>query len=577
MSPKTRLAINLMAVVVLGVVMIGWVVTQIIGPGVVNKPFAVTADFAAGGGVFSDQEVTYRGVLVGRVGEMNLNDDGVMIQLLIDPDWEGKIPADVTARVNSKSAVGEQYVNLIPKSDPGNEFLAEGDEISRADTSLSVDVQDLLASLEGVLGDVEPDETRRLVKTLSDSIGGKQSEIEAILEALATLSKTFAEVAPEQQRLLDNATVAGDAFLGTKDAFTEAIRAADEVFAGLGDEPEELEALFAANDKLAREGIDLLSRRGDELARGIGSLADFVDFQLKEKDTLIQTLDYVPDFLHAIEDSSIPWRSEGGEPYYRLRVGLVLDNVARSWPCKYKLPLEYERFHFQREPRRVVTNLKCKKEATEDQRAIMNSLVAALEEWAQDGPPLGLADLPISGQGFMWPLDGPITSPYGPRWGRMHTGIDIDGATGEPIIASAAGTVTMATYFSGYGNAVMIDHGGGVSTLYGHLSALDVREGDVVAQGEVIGSVGCTGNCTGDHLHFEIRVGGTPVDPLPYLPGGSSIASPTIPSMVPPSVPPSLPSPPPPGEGQSPPPESSEGSVSNPTDPLTPLLPSPSP
>jgi murein DD-endopeptidase MepM/ murein hydrolase activator NlpD len=126
--------------------------------------------------------------------------------------------------------------------------------------------------------------------------------------------------------------------------------------------------------------------------------------------------------------------------------------------------------------------------------------------------------LGTSAQGFIWPLNGPITSGYGPRWGRMHTGIDIDGYTGQPIVASKSGTVIVAAYYSGYGNAVIIDHGGGIATLYGHMSAFGVSNGNAIEQGTVVGNVGCTGSCTGDHLHFEVRVNGDPVNPLDYLP-----------------------------------------------------------
>ncbi len=128
-----------------------------------------------------------------------------------------------------------------------------------------------------------------------------------------------------------------------------------------------------------------------------------------------------------------------------------------------------------------------------------------------------VAILGKSSEGYIWPLNGNITSYYGPRWGRMHTGIDIDGATGQPTVASNSGTVILASSYSGYGNAVIIDHGG-VQTLYAHLSSFNVSEGQQVAQGEIVGAVGCTGSCTGDHLHFEVRVNGSPVDPMNYLP-----------------------------------------------------------
>jgi murein DD-endopeptidase MepM/ murein hydrolase activator NlpD len=122
-----------------------------------------------------------------------------------------------------------------------------------------------------------------------------------------------------------------------------------------------------------------------------------------------------------------------------------------------------------------------------------------------------------SAAGFVWPVLGPVTSPFGWRWGRMHEGIDIGAASGTPIRAAAAGTVIYAGWMGGYGNLVAIDHGGGIATAYGHQSSIATGYGSYVAQGEVIGYVGSTGHSTGPHLHFEVRVNGVPVDPLGYL------------------------------------------------------------
>jgi len=123
----------------------------------------------------------------------------------------------------------------------------------------------------------------------------------------------------------------------------------------------------------------------------------------------------------------------------------------------------------------------------------------------------------VSGAGLIWPVNAPITSPFGWRWGRMHEGIDLGAAYGSPIAAAAAGVVIYAGWEGGYGNLVVIDHGGGLATAYGHQSRIAVSVGQSVSQGETIGYVGSTGHSTGPHLHFEVRVNGNPVDPLGYL------------------------------------------------------------
>jgi len=122
-----------------------------------------------------------------------------------------------------------------------------------------------------------------------------------------------------------------------------------------------------------------------------------------------------------------------------------------------------------------------------------------------------------SASGLAWPSPGGVSSPFGPRWGSMHTGIDIDSGYGAPIVASKAGVVISAGWYGGYGNCTIIDHGGGFSTLYAHQSSVLVREGQSVTQGQAIGYVGGTGNVTGPHLHFETRVGGSPQNPMNFL------------------------------------------------------------
>ena len=127
------------------------------------------------------------------------------------------------------------------------------------------------------------------------------------------------------------------------------------------------------------------------------------------------------------------------------------------------------------------------------------------------------------GGGMIWPISGPITSEFGwrthPIFGnaRFHSGLDIGGDYGMPIHAAQGGVVIEAGWIGGYGNTIMIDHGGGIVTLYGHNESLAVGVGQSVNQGDVIAYCGSTGNSTGPHCHFEVRLGGEPVSPWNYL------------------------------------------------------------
>lgn len=124
---------------------------------------------------------------------------------------------------------------------------------------------------------------------------------------------------------------------------------------------------------------------------------------------------------------------------------------------------------------------------------------------------------------FCWPVPSSyrISSTFKYRWGRQHTGIDIDGygQDGYPIVAADSGTVILASYYGGYGNCVIIDHGNGYMTLYGHMSGFAVSNGSSVSQGDTIGYLGNTGNSFGTHCHFEVIQNGTQIDPLPYFSG----------------------------------------------------------
>ncbi|HVI35725.1 MAG TPA: peptidoglycan DD-metalloendopeptidase family protein, partial [Gaiellales bacterium] len=150
----------------------------------------------------------------------------------------------------------------------------------------------------------------------------------------------------------------------------------------------------------------------------------------------------------------------------------------------------------------------------EKQNAAIQAKLAA----AQNGS-APVADGPVrpGSGGLIWPVNGPIVSPFGMRWGRLHAGVDIAVPSGTPVHAAKSGKVLIAGWVSGYGNYTCIGHGGGLSTCYGHQASIGVSVGQSVSQGQVIGISDCTGHCFGPHVHFETRINGAPVNPMGYL------------------------------------------------------------
>ena len=156
-------------------------------------------------------------------------------------------------------------------------------------------------------------------------------------------------------------------------------------------------------------------------------------------------------------------------------------------------------------------------DALEAESARVASVIAAAPPSGADDPVPTPSSAAPSSAGFVWPVGGTVVSPYGQRWGRLHSGIDIAAPAGTPIVASGPGQVVYAGSMSGYGLLVVIQHAGGIATAYAHNSSISVSVGQSVSQGQGIAAVGCTGHCFGDHVHFEVRVGGSPVDPMGYL------------------------------------------------------------
>ena len=155
-----------------------------------------------------------------------------------------------------------------------------------------------------------------------------------------------------------------------------------------------------------------------------------------------------------------------------------------------------------------------------EQAAVRARLARAARAASPSSPPSGgrpAAPVRRGSGALIWPVNGPLTSPFGPRWGRLHAGIDISAPDGTPIRAADSGRVVIAGVQGGYGNYTCIQHTAQMSTCYAHQSRLGTSTGATVRQGQVMGYVGNTGNSFGAHLHFEVRINGSPVDPASYL------------------------------------------------------------
>ncbi len=172
----------------------------------------------------------------------------------------------------------------------------------------------------------------------------------------------------------------------------------------------------------------------------------------------------------------------------------------------------------------TLADVRVDRAAFEDEVAALEAESEAIAARIADAQEAATPEPPDSGGGgggggggaLAWPLSGPLTSGFGYRWGRMHEGIDIACTTGAPVRAAAGGTIIFAGWQGGYGQIVLIQHSASIVTGYGHLSAIS-RAGGAVAAGDVIAACGSTGRSTGPHLHFEVRLNGSAVDPLGYL------------------------------------------------------------
>ena len=322
------------------------------------------------------------------------------------------------------------------------------------------------------------EELDKAVRTLEKQVAAEQAAADsarrAVEAAVAALNATEAKLADTEKQIgtLHNAVV--------KRAVDNYVRPRNEIFGGVMATDDLGEA--SRRDTLRRQVSDRDRDVADQLR---AARLDLIDQQEKAR----QARDLVADRRKAQLAKLSEVQKALGE---KARLSSALDARLREY--------QEEADAVAREESGLVALIQRK----EQERASRS-----------DG---GTIDGRISGAGLIWPVRGPVTSGYGYRWGRLHAGIDIGAGTGTPIRAAKAGVVTYAGTMSGYGNVVIVSHGGGFTTLYAHQSRIGTSDGAEVGQGQVIGYVGSTGRSTGPHLHFETRVNGNPQDPRRYLP-----------------------------------------------------------
>ena len=264
-------------------------------------------------------------------------------------------------------------------------------------------------------------------------------------------------------------------------------------------------------------------------------ITEYIEKGNKENNIAFVEIDKLPQYqlcllkkdISANDDEIFNKVTENGQAYYKY-YAIAVDDEEKAYLSSYDQAED------------VVNQLKEKDSKNKDDLSIIEKYEKQLEEFsavddvvdelyekkivyssyvvAATGVNTSTTKVEL-GISLIRPTSGIVTSRFGARWGRTHKGTDIGASEGTPIYAAASGTVVVSQYGynGGYGNYVIISHGNGVQTLYGHCSALVAEEGKSVSQGELIAYVGSTGDSTGPHLHLEIRVDGVAQDPQNYL------------------------------------------------------------
>jgi phospholipid/cholesterol/gamma-HCH transport system substrate-binding protein len=324
-GPKARIRTNVIVFIVLGLGLSYAMATQVLS--VLHQRMSVYAIFEDGGGVFTNQEVTYRGITVGQVGELSVVPEGVKIQLFINDGQQ--IPKDdLEARVMFKSAVGEQFVELEPTSDDPP-YLENGDTIPLENTDIPVSTQSLLSTLQKVLKGVPPKALKGAVDNLGAGLTGRAEDISRIIDSTAVLADLFAKRAPETIGILKNGTKVGGAFIRSKEDFIRAISTLVPVSQSLADNTNNLHRLLIGANLTSDEVLALLRENRPNIDAFLKDFADVNALQAQHADDLKALFRFLPA---ALDTTNHAFESKTG----LVRFGLVQDNNAPG--CTYGTP-----------------------------------------------------------------------------------------------------------------------------------------------------------------------------------------------------------------------------------------------
>jgi len=353
---------------------------------------------------------------------------------------------------------------------------------------------------------------------------GAQAQSESLQERLSETESKLSEVT-EEEGVLTTRIRHESAQLERLEVEVAELRNREaEVAAKLAEKEAELDqaqARLAALRKRLRRAIALLEQRLVAIYKSSEPDVLTVILQSSGFDELLERTEYLQRLQD--QDDSIVATVRDLRDQMQVTVNTV--KAVRDQIAENKQELERTRAKLERRTAELAAARKRKRdtlaEVRQQKKVLEGDLEQISERIAEQLQELGGGTLPAGpiragAGGFIWPVNGPITSGFGMRWGRMHEGVDISSPSGTPIRAAKSGSIVLASAYGGYGNYTCISHGGGLSSCYAHQSSF-ARTSGSISQGDVLGYVGCTGHCFGDHLHFEIRINGQAVDPLGYL------------------------------------------------------------